>query len=441
MPVRHLPDCEGTGGNPGKVSEYPDGGTMEGEPERRPKWVTMKERSDVRIDSSTIGMESGRSYQASSTTVRRFILSDYQESLTQGNNALNAAIGGNTGETGNAQEESDTEETGERSSATLQDWQTRFRATVSNVSIRSSASQTYSNIRQQSIRYIFELLFGERRNRLKEWLEDSGLTTDSTAGQMMQSGNTSANPGTLYNENGFLTAQPGMLVTNMKVLTYSQETLSIEREDTSFSTVGTVRTSDGREINFNVNVGMSREFQAYYREDLELASFTMCDPLVINLDTDVASLSDQTFYFDIDADGELDEVSELKAGSGYLALDRNGDGTINDGSELFGTSSGNGFADLARYDEDGNGWIDENDAVWDKLKIWAKDENGNDILYKLADKGVGAICLQNVSTDFTQKGQNGQTLGAVRNSGVFLYENGNVGTVQHVDVAKYYKEA
>lgn len=403
----------------------------------------------MRIDSSTIGMETNRSYQASTATVRRFVIRDYQESLTQGNNALNAAIGGNTGETGNAQEENDTEGTDERSYATLQDWQTRFQATVSHVSIRSSASQTYSDIRQQSIRYIFELLFGERRNRLKEWLGDNGMQisdsasgqSGNTSGQMVQSGNTSGDTGAFYNGNGFLTAQPRAFVTNMKVLTYSQETISIEREDTSFSTVGTVKTSDGREINFNVNVGMSREFQAYYREDLELASFTMCDPLVINLDTDVASLSDQTFYFDIDADGELDEISQLRTGSGYLALDKNGDGTINDGSELFGTSSGNGFADLAKYDEDGNGWIDENDAVWDKLKIWAKDENGNDILYRLSDKGVGAICLQNVSTDFTQKGQNGQTLGAVRNSGVFLYENGNVGTVQHVDVAKYYKEA
>lgn len=397
----------------------------------------------MRIDSSTVGMESSRSYRASSTTVRRFVITDYQEELTQGNNALHAAIGGDTGDTGNTQtEEKSTEGASERSATTVQDWQTRFQATASGISIRSSASQTYADIRQQTIRYIFELLFGARRNRLKEWLEDSGVqTTDSTGGQIAQGENVSGSSGGLYYENGLMVMQPRSFAANMKVLNYTQETISIEREDTSFSTVGTVRTSDGREINFNVNVGMSREFQQYYREDLELASFKMCDPLVINMDTDMASLSDQTFYFDIDADGELDEISQLGAGSGYLALDKNGDGTINDGSELFGTASGNGFADLARYDEDGNGWIDENDAVWDKLKIWAKDEKGNDVLYKLADKGVGAICLQNVSTDFTRKGQNGQTLGAIRNSGVFLYENGNAGTVQHVDVAKYYKEA
>ncbi len=227
----------------------------------------------------------------------------------------------------------------------------------------------------------------------------------------------------------------------LQLLGAGQAGIQIEAEDTAFTTKGTVRTSDGREISFNVNVGMSRRFQQYYQEEFQQASVDLCDPLVINLDTDVAELSDQTFYFDIDGDGELDEISQLGAGSGYLALDKNGDGIINDGNELFGTSSGNGFADLAKYDEDGNGWIDENDAIWDKLKIWCKDENGNDVLYRLADKGVGAICLQNVATDFALKGQEGQTKGAIRNTGVFLYENGNVGTVQHVDVAKYDKGA
>lgn len=401
----------------------------------------------MRIDSSTVGMDSARSYKASNTTVRRFSIMDYQEELTQGNNSLNAAIGSNTGNAANAGENQSGESTGstsEKAVTTLQDWQTRFQATTSSVSIRSSVSQTLSDIREQTIRYIFDMLFAARRNRLNDWMKVNGIQTESVQNGGVQSSsvnNSNSNNNGLYYENGFLMMQPRTLVTNMKVLSYSRETYFEESESTDFSTVGTVRTSDGREINFNINVGMSREFQEYYKEDLDVAAFTMCDPLVINLDTDVAQLQDQTFYFDIDADGELDEISQLGAGSGYLALDKNGDGVINDGSELFGTASGNGFADLAKYDDDGNGWIDENDEIWSKLKIWAKDENGNDVLYRLADKGVGAICLQNVSTDFTQKGTSGQTLGAIRNTGVFLYENGNVGTVQHVDVAKYYKEA
>ena len=60
---------------------------------------------------------------------------------------------------------------------------------------------------------------------------------------------------------------------------------------------------------------------------------------MINLNTDAANVTDQKFYFDLDADGELDEISTLASGSGFLALDKNGDGIINDGSELFGTKA------------------------------------------------------------------------------------------------------
>lgn len=400
----------------------------------------------MRIDSSAIGMESARNYKATSTTVRKFRIMDYQQELSQGGNALNAAIGGSTGNTENA-EKNAAEEGKEANVTTLQDWQTRFQATTPSVPIRSSVNQTYADIKQQTIRYIFDLLFAARRNRWSQWRQESGMEsgasqTGGVNGESVNAASANGNNGNeMYYQNGLLMMKPRMLVTNMKVLSFGQETYFEESESTSFSTTGTVKTADGREINFNVNVGMSRDFQEYYQEELSQTSFTFCDPLVINLDTDLAQLEDQTFYFDIDGDGEEDEVSQLGAGSGYLALDKNGDGVINDGKELFGTASGNGFKDLAEYDEDGNGWIDENDAIWDKLKIWTKDENGKDVLYTLTEKGVGAICLQNVATDFTQRGADGQTLGAIRNTGVFLYENGNVGTVQHVDVAKYEMQA
>ena len=129
---------------------------------------------------------------------------------------------------------------------------------------------------------------------------------------------------------------------------------------------------------------MSRSFQEYYENTISYKRTSMCDPLVINLDGNIADLSDQTFLFDIDGDGKEDEINRLGAGSGFLALDKNGDGIINDGSELFGTKSGNGFADLAAYDTDHNGFIDEGDEIWDKLKIWVMDENGNQQLYSLS---------------------------------------------------------
>ena len=394
----------------------------------------------MRIDSASIGMDSARSYHASKTSVRRFEITDYQAALTD----VSTKEQKTPQEGDTAQNTGEQEKPAENTTMTAKDWQSRFLVSSARWDMRSSASeQTLSTIREYTVRYIFDLLFPSRNSTLRDWMQENGWNAGNSVD------NARTNSGSTQG-----TAAPASdtfypVAARMKVLNYVGETYNVEQEDTSFSTVGTVRTKDGREINFNVNVNMSRRCEEYYREELNVAQFALYDPLVINLNTDVTELSDQTFYFDLDADGEEEEISMLK-GSGYLALDKNGDGVINDGSELFGTKNGDGFADLARYDEDGNGWIDENDSIWSKLKIWCKDENGNDVLYKLSDKGVGAICLENVSTDFTMQGERkaqdgtmnaNATNAVIRKTGIFLYENGNVGTVQHVDMAAYAAKA
>jgi hypothetical protein len=225
--------------------------------------------------------------------------------------------------------------------------------------------------------------------------------------------------------------------TPMRQVAVSMESYYREEEAVTFSSQGKVTTADGREITFSLEVGMSRTFEQYYREEYEMTEFQrLYDPLVINFDTDTAQLSDQKFFFDLDCDGAAEEISELSSGSGYLALDKNEDGRINDGSELFGPASGNGFADLAAYDEDGNGWIDEGDSIWNKLKIWCRDENGQDNLFTLVQKGIGAICLQSAATDFALKDAENTAKGFIRSTGIFLYENGNAGTLQHLDLAQ-----
>ena len=223
----------------------------------------------------------------------------------------------------------------------------------------------------------------------------------------------------------------------MKQVSFSREGYYEETENVYYKSQGKVTTADGKVINFNLELGMSRSFREYYKEEYNIAELQrVCDPLVINFDGNVANLRDQSFFFDIDADGKKDEIHELASGSGYLALDKNNDGMINDGSELFGPQSGDGFGDLAQYDEDGNGWIDENDSVWNKLKIWCRDEKGENMLYTLADKGVGAICLQKAATNFALKRNDNSDKGYIRSTGIFLYENGNVGSVQHLDLAQ-----
>lgn len=202
-------------------------------------------------------------------------------------------------------------------------------------------------------------------------------------------------------------------------------------EHTAFSSVGSVVTADGRTINFGLNLEMSREFEAAFAVATKEEVFT--DPLVINLDTNAASLSDVSFYFDLDCDGSEEEISTLDWGSGFLALDKNGDGKINDGSELFGAKTGDGFGELAQYDSDGNGWIDENDEVFSKLSVWTKCGSGEGKLLSLSEAGVGAIFLGNQSTQFGLADSYGSEKGVVRSTGVYLKENGQAGTIQHVD--------
>lgn len=208
----------------------------------------------------------------------------------------------------------------------------------------------------------------------------------------------------------------------------------MEQESVAFSGMGVVKTADGREISFGVDLEMSRGFAGSFFETTD-EEVILTDPLVINLESGSASVSDQKFFFDLDADGSKEEISSLGQGSGFLAYDKNGDGTINDGSELFGTKSGDGFADLAKYDEDGNGWIDENDRIFNDLKVWIKDAEGKDELVDLKSADVGAIYLGSANTQFHLNDAANKTNAVIQKTGVFLRESGSAGTIQHVDLA------
>lgn len=217
-------------------------------------------------------------------------------------------------------------------------------------------------------------------------------------------------------------------------LAYDFHQVHIEQEQTTFSADGIVKTADGREIDFSLELSLSRQFMS--REDISIrAGAATIDPLVINYGDAAASLTQTKYAFDLDSDGTAEQLSFVRPGSGFLALDKNGDGTINNGGELFGPQQGDGFAELAAYDADGNNWIDENDPIYDKLRIWSKDENGNDQLIALGAKGIGAIYLGNIATAFGYKDNDNNLQGQLRTSGLFLRENGTAGLMQQIDLA------
>ncbi len=216
-------------------------------------------------------------------------------------------------------------------------------------------------------------------------------------------------------------------------LSYNSTEIYAKSEKMAFNASGTIQTADGKKIEFDLNLSVSREFIAQNSINIK-AGNALCDPLVINYAAASATLGNTKFNFDIDVNGTSDQISFVSGGSGFLALDKNKDGKINDGSELFGTQSGNGFADLAAYDSDKNNWIDENDSIYDKLRIWTKDKNGNDQLFALGQKGIGAIYLGNAETKFDLNDSNNVQQGQISRTGIFLRENGTSGTIQHVDL-------
>jgi hypothetical protein len=139
-------------------------------------------------------------------------------------------------------------------------------------------------------------------------------------------------------------------------------------------------------------------------------------PLVLDLecqnDLDLINVWDAHFgvKFDIEGDGVPNLTGWAGPKSGLLALDRNGDGRINDGRELFSEFSygyaletgahkrfTDGFSALSQYDANDDGKIDDQDPVFGYLRVWIdKNSNGkseSSELFTLKNLGIKSIDL------------------------------------------------
>ena len=202
-----------------------------------------------------------------------------------------------------------------------------------------------------------------------------------------------------------------------------------EHEEMSFEARGTLKTAEG-EVSFAVRMNMKGE-RVFLRR-ISAAFGQAADPLVVNYDGNFAGFLAQKVPFDLDGDGKLEPVPFPGRGSGFLVYDKNQNGRADGGSELFGPSTGDGFAELSRLDSDGNGWIDEGDPAYGVLRVWTKDWEGKDILFSLSQLGIGAVYTGGAAVLFELR-DGGESLGRMVKAGFFVRGDGTAGTLQQVD--------
>lgn len=223
----------------------------------------------------------------------------------------------------------------------------------------------------------------------------------------------------------------------LKAIVFNTQEQYYQKQAIEFSSSVKIQTPT-QSFEMNMDLSFSQEFYESQSTQIIVGDKSFIDPLVINYDEDVnpfANISNLHFAFDLDNDGITEMIPQLKLGAGFLALDKNENGKIDNGSELFGPTTNNGFAELALYDEDKNNWIDEKDAVFDKLKVYSIDENGNHSLVSLIDRNVGAIYLGDVQSGFKYQSAMHQTDALQKSNGIFVKEDGSgLGVVNSIDV-------
>lgn len=185
-----------------------------------------------------------------------------------------------------------------------------------------------------------------------------------------------------------------------------------------------VRAADGTMVHVEGSVSVSFEATAVVVQGQQPQQ---SDPLLLDIDDDgsfALSGVDDGILFDINGDGVLDRTGFVRGGDVALALDRNGNGRIDDGRELFGDQHGaaNGFAELARFDDDGNGRIDRDDAIFTSLVGVSAGPGGELQSRSLDALGVEAIELGYRSGSYQQV--RGNTLAE---EGRFIRTGGGVG--------------
>jgi len=173
--------------------------------------------------------------------------------------------------------------------------------------------------------------------------------------------------------------------------------------------------------------------------------FPRYDPLILDVDGDgietraLGQPSNSSVYFDFNGDGAKTNTAWISPDDGYLVLDSNNNGTIDNASELFsdytplnvGGTAANGFAALAQEDTDKDGVVNNLDANWNNLKIWRDiNQDGisqSDELLTMEQAGITGLNVAKTSTNQTLANGN-----SIKGTGTYIKADGTTGQMADV---------
>ncbi|WDE04300.1 hypothetical protein SG34_023620 [Thalassomonas viridans] len=299
----------------------------------------------------------------------------------------------------------------------------------------ASGQTTYNrplNPRLESVRLILEAYFGKSLELEKYQVDFSGPSADGqdiaqNAGQAINAANNSSEFVVLDNQ----VFRAGEQVQVEEWFT-RQQSLSYQMQGEFLL--------DDKQLSLNYEFNISSESTRYRRFAARAANLQ--DPLLVQFGSQSLGHIEGGQEFDINGDNSLDTLPVFSGDVGYLVFDKNANGRADDGSELFGPATGNGFNELAAFDSNQNGFIDKEDEHFEQLYLWqpgTAGENGEDpgsqpSWLSLDEAGIMAINLSAIATPYTFYDENDRVQAQMRQSSFAIGENGRGYGVHQVDV-------
>ena len=199
--------------------------------------------------------------------------------------------------------------------------------------------------------------------------------------------------------------------------------LGYQAVQASFS--GQFQMQDGSSVSFAFEFSMQVSWARYSYTEQPLQ-----DPLIVSLDNKPAQLTDSRTEFDLLSNGSSVQLPQLAAQQFYLAYDRNNDKQVNNGTELFGPQSGKGFTELAEFDENGNGFIDPGDDIWQYLYLWRPQQQ----LLSMTEAKLGAFSVSSAATPMPLLDKQQQKTGEIQRSGLAFTDEAKPVLMQQIDL-------